>query len=133
MLKEMKIYVCQYIESVKIEGILEMKFFVVNVVLFEVEDEEEVYQKVLYGIEIRDGYWYKNDFGEVVCIWCLGIKDICFLVYSWKELMREIKERDGYDMVLVWFSEMNCNEIMIMFKEMFFIFNLFMKDKRLWY
>ncbi len=128
--KETKIYACEYIHTLEIEGKPETKIFGINVVLFEAEDEEEAYEKALYGIETRDGYRYKNDYGEVVRDGCLGIKDIEIAAYSWKELTSEIKERDGFDAALVWLSEANCNETMITPKEKLSIFNPPTKDKK---
>lgn len=119
----MKIYACQYIETLEIEGKPKTKLFSINIVLYEAENEEDAYEKALYGIETRDGYRYKNDFGEVVRDGCLGIKDIDIAAYSWKGFIEEIKEGYGHDAAKVWLSESNCNETMITPKEKLSIFN----------
>ncbi len=128
--KETKIYACEYVMSIQIEGKPETEELYFNISLFECPSAEAAYETAVESIAVRDGDRYKNDYGDVVRVECKGINDIEVAADDWEEMKEWASGVYGHDVSSVRMGRSQSTERFVRAKDDLTIFNPPTKDKK---
>ena len=92
-----KNYVCSYLMSIVVGGDIDNKKIYIQPVIYQADSPDEAYDKSKENIEGSNNV-YKNQYGELVELTCLGINNIQLLQDNWEQIAEQSKDEYGYEL-----------------------------------
>ena len=88
------IYLCRYVMECIYEKTNKKEIYI-EAVLFESKSVDAAYAKAQDEIEVRSDR-YRDDYGNIIALRCLGINNLSLLETTWNELIENSKKDYGY-------------------------------------